>query len=409
MQAYVARQPILNIKEETVGYELLFRDSEENSFPGIDPDEATSKIITQNHLTLGLEQICQNKKVFINFHQDSLLHHFPTSLSTNSTVIEILESIELSEELINACIMLKKSGYTLALDDHNFEDQWRVLYPHIGIIKVDITSFDSLDLELFAEYIKSEHPHITLLAERVETENEFKFLKECGYQLFQGYHFARPEVLQQSAISPDKTKLLNLIGLMAQPEVSFEEIAKIVETDPTISFKLLRFISSSAMTTRSKITTVKNAISFLGLYEIRKFIALIAVANLSEQNCAELYNMALMRAKFCEYMELTNSHSEDSSKAYLTGMLSVIAAMLKTSPDIIVPKLPISHSMQNAILNKDGELGAYIKICEAYETGNWQALEMLSQEINLDKNDIGEAYHLALQWQAENPINVIAA
>lgn len=409
MQAYVARQPILNIKEETVGYELLFRDSHENSFPGIDPDEATSKIITQNHLTLGLEQICQNKTVFINFHQDSLLHHFPTSLETKSTVIEILESIELSDDLINACIMLKKQGYTLALDDHNFEEQWRVLYPHIGIIKVDITSFDKLDIELFAEFIKTEYPHITLLAERVETEDEFKFLKESGYKLFQGYHFARPEVLQQNAITPDKTKLLNLIGLMAQPEVSFEEIAKIVETDPTISFKLLRFISTSAMSTRSKITTVKNAISFLGLYEIRKFIALIAVANLSEHNCAELYNTALMRAKFCEYMEQANSQFEDISKAYLTGMLSMVAAMLKTSPEVVVPKLPISQSMQAAILQKEGELGAYIKICEAYESGNWKEVKAISEQVNLDMNEIGEAYHLALQWQAENPINVIAA
>ena len=406
MLAYVARQPILNVKEETIGYELLFRDSHENSFPGIDPDEATSKIITQNHLTLGLDEICQNKLAFINFHQDSLLHHFPTSLGTSTTIVEILESILLSNELIAACISLQEQGYKLALDDHDFDADWRVLYPYVSIIKVDITSFDHLDLELFAEYIKAEFPHITLLAERVETEEQFHFLKDCGYHLFQGYHFARPEILEQTAISADKTRLLNLIGLMAQPDVSFEEIAEIVEQDPTISFKLLRFISSSAMITASEITTVKNAIAYLGLYEVRKFIALMAVANLGEDSCAEVYNMAIIRAKFCEYMEQKSCNIGDISKAYLTGMLSMISAILKTSPSYIVPKLPVAETMKAALLDGEGALGCYTKICEAYEIGNWPEVQEQADHVGLSMDQTCEAYHQALQWHSENPVQL---
>ena len=406
MLAYVARQPILNIKEETVGYELLFRDSHQNSFPAIDPDEATSKIITQNHLTLGLDQICQNKLAFINFHQDSLLHHFPTSLDKSTTVVEILETISLSNELVDACIALKRQGYQLALDDHNFDENWRVLYPHISIIKVDITNFDELDLELFAEYIKAEYPHITLLAERVETEEQFKYLKSCGYSLFQGYHFARPEILKQTAISADKTRLLNLIGLMAQPDVSFDDIAVVVEKDPTISFKLLRFISTAAMSTASQITTVKNAIAYLGLYEVRKFIALMAVANLSNETCDEIYNMALIRAKFCEYMEQKSNNIGDTSEAYLTGMLSLISVILKTSPEFIIPKLPISETMKQALLSAEGVLGGYIKVCESYETGDWDKVQTHSAQAQLSMDQTCEAYHQALQWQAENPVQL---
>ena len=406
MLAYVARQPILNMKEETIGYELLFRDSYENSFPSIDPDEATSKIITQNHLTLGLDQICQNKLAFINFHQDSLLHHFPTSLDIKTTVVEILESLALSEQLISACVALKEQGYSLALDDHNFSEEWRVLYPYISIIKVDITEFSHLDLELFAEYIKSEYPHIDLLAERVETEEQFRFLKQCGYSMFQGYHFARPEVLQQTAISPDKTRLLNLIALMAQPDVTFDDIADVVEKDPTISFKLLRFISTSAMIKASKITNVKNAIAYLGLYEVRKFIALIAVANLNNENCAEVYNTALIRAKFCEFMEQKSNSVEDTSKAYLTGMLSMISAILKTTPESVIPKLPIADSMKSALLEHEGILGRYIEICEAYEVGNWSEVQVHSSHVQLTMDQTCEAYHQALQWQAQNPIKL---
>ena len=407
MLAYVARQPILNKDETTVGYELLFRDSQQNSFPSIDPDEATSKIITQNHLTLGLDQICQNKLAFINFHQDSLLHHFPTSLDRETTVVEILETISLSDELIDACADLHKQGYKLALDDHNFDEQWRSLYPYISIIKVDISHFDLLDLELFAEYIKAEYPHITLLAEKVETEEQFRFLKECSYTMFQGYYFARPEIIEQKAISADKTRLLNLIGLMAQPDVTFDEIAEVVEKDPTISFKLLRFISTAAKITASEITTVKNAISYLGLFEVRKFIALLAVANLSSENCAEIYNMALIRAKFCEFMEQRGNNIGDTSKAYLTGMLSMISAILRTSPESVVPKLPLSRMMQQALLKNEGILGHYICICNAYEEGDWAGVQEHAMQIGLTMDQTCDAYHQALQWQAENPVQLV--
>ncbi len=406
MLAYVARQPILNKDETTVGYELLFRDSQQNSFPSIDPDEATSKIITQNHLTLGLDQICQNKLAFINFHQDSLLHHFPTSLDKETTVVEILETISLSDELISACADLHKQGYQLALDDHNFDEQWRDLYQYISIIKVDISHFDLLDLELFAEYVKAEYPHITLLAERVETEEQFRFLKECDYTMFQGYYFARPEIVEQKAISADKTRLLNLIGLMAQPDVTFDQIAEVVEKDPTISFKLLRFISTAAKITASEITTVKNAIAYLGLFEIRKFIALLAVANLSNENCAEIYNMALIRAKFCEFMEQKGNNIGDTSKAYLTGMLSMISAILRTTQESVVAKLPLSKMMQQALLHKEGVLGSYIGICHAYEEGNWAGVQEHAMQAGLSMDQTCEAYHQALQWQAENPVKL---
>lgn len=406
MLAYVARQPILNTDETTVGYELLFRDSQQNSFPTIDPDEATSKIITQNHLTLGLDQICQNKLAFINFHQDSLLHHFPTSLDKDTTVIEILETISLSNELVSVCVDLHEQGYQLALDDHDFDEQWRCLYPYITIIKVDISHFDLLDLELFAEYVKVEYPQITLLAEKVETEEQFLFLKKCGYSMFQGYYFARPEVVEQQAISSDKTRLLNLIGLMAEPDVTFDDIAEVVEKDPTISFKLLRFISSPAKSTGSEITTVKNAISYLGLFEIRKFIALLAIANLSNESCAEIYNMALIRAKFCEFMAQNMVNGDDTSQAYLTGMLSMISAILRTSPGSIIPKLPISTAMQQALLHREGVLGSYISICSAYEKGDWSEVQVCAVDIGLSIDEICEAYHQALQWQAENPVQL---
>ncbi|NVK25678.1 MAG: HDOD domain-containing protein [Gammaproteobacteria bacterium] len=404
MIAYVARQPILDVNENTIGYELLFRDGPKNSFPSIDPNEATTKIIARNQLTLGIEQICQNKLAFINFHEECLLHHFPTSLEKKSTVIEILEDISISEDLIEVCQSLYKQGYTLALDDHEFEEQWRVLYPFIKIIKVDITDFSTLDLELFSQFVANEYPHITLLAERVETEKQFATLKALGYTQFQGYFFAKPEIIEQNTISPSKIRLLNLIGLISNPTVTFDEIAEQVETDPAISFKLLRFISSSSYARGSKITSLRHALSYLGLYEIRKFIALIAIAKLNEDRAEEIIRLSLLRAKFCEYIEVHINKVPDLSSAYLVGLLSLLPIVLKTEPTVVLSKLPVSKEIKAAIHDKKDKFGAHLMFSELYEVADWESSEQLCKELDILKEEIGSAYIKAVDWLSNNPL-----
>ena len=404
MITYVARQPILNIKDETVGYELLFRDSHHNRYPQVDPDEATSQLITQSHLTFGLEDICQNKLAFINFHINTLLQNFPTSLDKRKTVIEILEDVPVTDDVINICQKLHESGYKLALDDHDFDMQWEVLYPYVTIIKVDILEHKLEDVVHFAQFMNEEFAHIQLLAEKVETQEQYVTLKESGYSLFQGYYFSRPEMIKRNSIDSNKLRLLDLIILVIDSNVTFDDIASVMETDPVISFKLLRFISSSSHAKNNKITTIKHALSYLGLAEVRKFIALIAFASLNEDNCSEILNMALLRAKFCENLDILIGNSDNSSTAYLMGLLSMISALLKTTPETIFSKIPISQDMQQALLKKEGRLGVLLLLCEVYETTDWPKAKEISELLELTLDDIANAYHQALAWQIDNPI-----
>lgn len=195
MYSYIARQPILNLNQETVAFELLFRDGESNHFPDIDPDKATSKIIVDNQLTLGIDEITGALPAYINFHADALIYHFPDFLDSEKIVIEILEDVPISDELLNACKLLKKKGFTLALDDHDFDPKWDVFLSFVDIIKVDIQDVSLVDITRFLSRIDTSN--ITLLAEKVETLKQFDQLKMLGFTLFQGYFFAKPEMIKK--------------------------------------------------------------------------------------------------------------------------------------------------------------------------------------------------------------------
>ena len=184
MYSYIARQPILNLSQETIAFELLFRDGKSNSFPNIDPDKATSKIIVDNQLTLGLEEVTGGLTAYVNFHADALIHNFPIFLDPKSIVIEILEDVPISDELLNACKLLKKKGYTLALDDHDFDVKWDEFLPIVDIIKVDILDVNIVDIKSFLARLTNYN--ITFLAEKVETLEEFEQLKLLGLPYFKG-------------------------------------------------------------------------------------------------------------------------------------------------------------------------------------------------------------------------------
>lgn len=220
MYAYIARQPIYDANKTLYGYELLFRDGETNSFPNIDGDEATSRLITEHHLLVGVETITSGTLAFINFSAETLIHHFPTSIQASSTVIEVLETVPISDELLYACQDLHAKGYQLALDDHDFDPKWDVFLPYTTYIKVDIQQFNMLQI---SKYIQRIQPYaITLLAERVETAEQFEQLKLLGFSLFQGYWFAKPEMLKHKQLSSNQLTLVQLISEAAATELDFD-------------------------------------------------------------------------------------------------------------------------------------------------------------------------------------------
>jgi EAL and modified HD-GYP domain-containing signal transduction protein len=399
MYSYVARQPILDVDKELFAYELLFRDGISNSFPNVCPDEATSKILAQNHLLLGLEELTNGKLAFINFHEDALLHHFPTSLPAEEIYVEILEDVPISEELVIACKKLKSLGYKLALDDHDFDPKWDVFLPFIDMIKVDVKLTNILRISKYLRRLEGKKPkNLKLLAEKVETAQEFEQLKMLGFDYYQGYFFAKPEVVKQKSLPPNKMVLIELIGETAKIHMDIDKITQLIERDVSLSYKLLRFINSSAFSREQSIGSLKHALNYMGELELKKFIALIALANLGDGKPSELVNLSIIRARFCAQVANKRQDQENPPMAFLTGLFSLVDALLDQALETVVSKLPISPEIKTALISNDGYLADYLAMSVCYEKGKWQALEQLCGKLNVQSDDVSDFYQDALQW-----------
>jgi EAL and modified HD-GYP domain-containing signal transduction protein len=399
LYSYVARQPILDIDQQVVAYELLFRDGQSNSFPNIDPNQATSNILTNNHLTMGLEQVTGNLPAYINFHADALISHFPSFLDPKNVVLEILEDVPVTKELLSACQALKDKGYTLALDDFDFDKKWQVFYPIVDIIKVDVLEFSILEVSKLVRSLDG--LNITLLAEKVETAQQFEKLKMLGFTLFQGYFFAKPEMLKQKKMTTAKQNILELISQASKVDLDINTISGIFAIDPSLTYKLLRFINSPTYGSSQEITSLKHALAYIGQVELKKFIALLALSDLSSGKNSEIMRISLTRAKFCEQIALFRFESENPPKAFLTGLLSLIDGILDHDLASVLKVLPVHEEIKSALRSEQNDLAHYLALVKNIEQGQWQDSEIIAEKINLSSDVCFQAYKKSLSWADE--------
>jgi len=276
--SYIARQPILTRDQKVYGYELLFRDSNSNSFPNIDPNEATSKLLLEQHLLGDIQTLCMGKQAFINFHARTLLNDFPSFLNARTVWVELLETVGVDAPLLEACSSATSKGYRIALDDHDFDGQWDPVIPMINMVKVDIQE-QGLDLEEKIRFFKEKG--VPLLAERVETHDEFERCLELGFDYFQGFFFEKPQVVQQKSLSPNRISKLTLLSEVHKKELDLNAIRQIIEQDLSLTYSLLKLVNSALYGGRKKIEHIQHALVYLGDSEIRRFVTLVVLANVS--------------------------------------------------------------------------------------------------------------------------------
>ncbi|TRY29082.1 EAL and HDOD domain-containing protein [Aliiglaciecola sp. M165] len=398
MFAYVARQAIFDRDKNVHAYELLFRDGKSNCFPDIEPDEATSKLITGSHLALGVEEITSGKTAFINFHNDTLLYRFPTSLDPHSIVIEIVETVDISDQLVSACKHIKNLGYKIALDDHDFDPKWDVLIPFVHTVKVDIVACDFDKIKQNIQKFKD--AKLKLVAERVETKEQFERCLELGFDSFQGYFFAKPEVMKQKNIPSSKLILLDLMRVSASTDFDFERISQIIEKDVALSYMLLRFINNPIMNKRNKITSLNHALTYMGEVEIKKFIALLALANLGDNKPPELVHLSLVRARFCELVAIAKKEANNPPKGFLVGLFSLLDALLDQNMEQLMEKLPLSDDLKGALCGMQSQLRDYLSMARAFEFGDWSGVKRHAAKLALDQRMLHSFYNESIKWGA---------
>lgn len=399
MYFYAARQPILDRNKELYAYELLFRDGLENAFPDIDGDEATSRIVEGSQLSYGLDDFLGDKPGFINFTLDTLTKKYPSMLPKEQIVVEILETIQPGKRLLAECQQLKEQGYVLALDDYIHQPVWRHFYPFIDIIKIDFRSTSTDTINSIKQAI-ADFSHIKLLAEKVETNEEFQLAMDLGFSYFQGYFFSKPEMMQSKALAPAQMTLAELLYETSKADMDLNKITDVFQRDVHLSYKLLRYSNSAIFKRRTEIETIKQALVVLGQAELKKFLSLLFTAQISSDKPAELMRMSMTRARFAE--GLAQLHGKvDTAKAFLTGLMSLMDAILDESIESVMAKLPLAKEIKDALVDKQGVLAEYIKLIQLYETAQWQDANAAINALHLPIEKVPDAYHTAVQWANE--------
>ena len=324
MDIFVARQPIFNQQQEVYAYELLYRSGINKFYSCLDGDQASSEVITNSFLLIGLETLTRGKKAFINFTKNLLEDEVAILLPQEHIVIEILQDIEPDEKTLQACKKLKEMGYRLALDDFVYDDKFIPLIELADIIKVDFLTTDEEERGALVQRIGLQKN--SFLAEKVETREDFVQAVEMGYSYFQGYFFSKPLIVASRDIPSFKLTYIKILQEIHKPEIDFDQLEKLIKTDVSLSYKLLKFINSLAFGFYSEIRSIKQALTILGEKEIRKWLSLISLQSVGKNKPDELMITALCRARFCELIASRVGLGDRSSDLFLLGMFSVIDA-----------------------------------------------------------------------------------
>jgi EAL and modified HD-GYP domain-containing signal transduction protein len=365
-------------------------------------DQATSSMIDGLLSSLGsnLESIAQSKPAFINFTQDTLLNRFPLMLPKEQVVVEVLETVKPGKKLLAAIQELKENDYIIALDDYEHQPVWRHFYPFIDIIKIDFTLTSIDEIKQIIEDI-SDFKHIKLLAEKIETYNEFNQALDLGFSYFQGYFFSRPEVLHSRSLTPCQITLADIVSEMSKEEPNVDKVAKAFEMDVSLSFKLLRYTQSPIFKREKEISTIKQAIVVLGNQELRRFVSLLFATKYAEGKPQVLTALSLVRARFCESVTVLTSQNQEQSSAFLVGLLSLLDAMLDSTLEDLLDALPLSEHIKTSLTKNEGTLALYLKLVTCFEQGDWNSAEKISKQLKLDKDDTASKYQEAVNWTYE--------
>ncbi|MGM0501670.1 MAG: EAL and HDOD domain-containing protein [Bacillota bacterium] len=396
MDVFVARQPIFDEQEQVYGYELLYRDGVDNFYNHIDGDVATSEVLNSSFFLIGMENLTQGKKAFINFTTNLLKDKAPTIFNNQLIVIEVLEDVKITSKIVNSCESLKEEGYTIALDDFIFEPQYLPLIDLADIIKVDFLATSSEERKVLANI--AQNKGIMLLAEKVETREEFNEAVELGYEYFQGYFFSKPVVMEGKDLPIDPSNYFRILEELHNRVPDLDKISMILERDLSLSYKLLKLINSAAFAIRRDVDSIKDAVTLLGINEFEKWINLIILKELGDDKPKEIMRLSILRAKFCELVAQELGLMKEKSKFFIMGMFSLLDVLMNKELGDLLIELPISGEIKTALLGYNGTLGAVYELALNYEKANWKRVGEIMDRLELDDEEVAECYLNSIKW-----------
>ena len=362
----VGRQAIFDRELEVFAYELLYRDAGGRcSFT--DGDMASSLTVLNAFMEIGLDRITGPYKAFINLTRPFFVDMPPIPFSRDRVVLEILEDVNVDEELLLGISSMAGHGFELAMDDYNFQPHLQPILPLVSYIKVEIQPGGMEELTRRMPELRATGAR--LLAEKVETVEQFEQLKALGFDYFQGYFFARPSIVRTDRVEEDSAMVVRLLARLNDPNVPMQEVIDLVSRDPGLSFKVLRYVNSAGIGLRSKVESIQRAVVLMGLARIRAWATLFAMAGLGNRPL-EILNVGLLRANLCERLcRLCRSGTPET--AYTVGLLSVLDLMLSQPLAGLMDQLPLSDEVKRAIVAHEGGYGKLLEAAVTLERNEW--------------------------------------
>lgn len=393
---YVARQPILDSRGKVHGYELLFRAGLTTAFSG-DGDTATRSVLDHT-VIFGLERLTGGLPVFINCTLEALLDRHVLVLPPEQTVLELLETLSPTAELLAACIEFKTQGYRIALDDFVWSAAWRGFVDVADYIKIDLEKTTPEQRRIMIAQAKS--AGAKLVAERVETRADLAMARREGFTLFQGYYFCRPVLLENRAIPANKLVHLEMLTALHEEPLDVKFVSNLVKRDASLTYRLLRMVNSPMYGTTKVISSIHSALVHIGDEMFRRIAMLAIASELRRDHPTELLRMAFLRARFCELAARLSG--QDHTEQYILGILSLLPAMMGVPMDKIATSLPLRPAVRDALLGQTNSERAVLGWLEQYELGNWNSCDMVLHSARLSGEKLPELYASAVQWAEAN-------
>jgi len=400
---FVGRQPIYGRRLELHAYELLYRGSDVDYADFSEGDRATSQVLLNTFTEFGLERIVGGHLAFINLTRGFIIGEYPLPVPRTQVVLEVLEEVEPDEQVLAGLEDLHRRGFKIALDDFVYRPDRDAMLALADIVKLDVLGLGPDEIRARFERLKP--LGIKLLAEKIETREQFDFCRELGFDYFQGYFLAKPNIVSGSSIPANSLNLLRLMAEFQNAEQDFERIAEIVSQDVALCYKILRHINAAIYGMPRRIDSVREAVTYLGLATVKNLACLFLLSDGDEQP-HELLVTAMMRAKMCELLARAG-HVTGASGYFTVGLFSTLDALLNAPMDRILRKLPLAEDLQQALLDGQGPMAEALRCTLAYERGDWEAVRCFG----LSRATIKSAFLEAVVWveAVDKEISAIAA
>lgn len=395
-QVFIGRQPIMDVKQHIIGYELLFRHSADaDSAIFEDELKACSNVLVNTMGDMDVQWLLGDKLAFINVNEAMLMSEFIELMPPQRTALEILRTVVAGDAVVERCRELSKLGYKIALDNPQLSTQIEPLTEFANFIKIDSLSVSPQEArKLFEKYSA---PNVQMIAEKIETSAQFEAYKEIGYRRFQGFYFARPETFTAKVINPSFDSVLNLLNLVTQDSDS-QEIENGFKRDAALSFKLLRYINSVGFGLSCEIQSIKHALTILGRKQLYRWLTLLMVTAGENATPPALMKTSITRGRLTELLGEGYFDKHDRDNLFIVGVFSLLDAILKMPMDQVLEKIQLQESVSEALLTRGGVYGPFLQLTEACEDADSKRILELAELLQYDADKVNECHIAALAW-----------